>query len=235
MNIKAKISISIIITLLMGIVIGAMLNRALVQRRIAKAFALSNPKTFSLWYENRLDLDREQSRQIKAILDKHAKEIWDIREAFMQEMQTASQSLHSELDPLLTPRQKRQLERGPFNRRRGSEKGFRPPPGGMQGAMPAFSPEFRELREALSLTDEQVYQLRSQIGKQSRPQRFPISTRPGMMDPESILRFWQETEKQRDQALQKILDEDQKKIYAQIKAESRQKLIDFLEQLIKDL
>ncbi len=213
----------------MGVVIGAMLNRALIQRRITRAFALSNPKTFSLWYENRLDLNQEQSRQIKTILDEHAQTVWEIREDFIQEMQIVSQALHSELEPLLTPEQKRLLNRGPFSPRRIAERGFRPPKPDWWGSM--FFPELQGLREALSLTDKQVNQLRSQMEIQSRP---PMAAGRRMQNPESLLLFWQERENQKDLTFQKILDEDQKKIYARLKEERRQKLIHILEKLTQD-
>jgi hypothetical protein len=228
MNIKTKVTISIVITLIIGVVIGAMLNRALVQRRITRAFALSNPKTFSLWYENRLGLDPEQARQIKSILDKHSESIWEIREEFMQEMQTASQELHSELEPLLTPRQKRQLDRGPFSPRRDRSQNFRPLLPGGPGPKPGGVPGNREILDALSLTEEQVNQLRSQAQRQFRTS---TAARRRLQDPENMLLLWLEQEKQRDAALEKILNEDQKKIYAGIKKVRRQKLIALLEKL----
>ncbi len=215
----------------MGVVIGAMLNRALVQRKISRAFALSNPKTFSLWYENRLDLDREQSRQIKSILDKHAETTWDIREEFRQEMQSASQELHSQLEPLLTPRQTRQLARGPFSPRRKPDPEFRPPRPAGPGENPWGFPGLRELQVALALTEGQIDQLISQTRAQYRP---PLTTGRRMQDPENMLLFWLEQEKQRDSVFEKILDEDQKKIYARLKEKRRQKLIALLEKLTQN-
>jgi hypothetical protein len=233
MNIKTKVALGIILTLVIGIFIGALLNRALIQRRIARAFSLSNPKTFSLWYEHRLGLNPEQSRQIKTILDEHAKTVWEIRQDFMQEMESASQTLHSELAPLLTPEQKRQLERGPFSRRRGPGRDFRPgPPAGPPDSRdPRLIPELQELRDALSLTEEQVDKLRARLRKPGIP---PLTTGRRLPDLDAIFAFWQEREGLKDRVLQEILDEEQMQIYARLKEERRQKLIQILEELLQD-
>lgn len=229
MNIKIKVALSIGITLAIGIFIGALLNRALVQRRIARALAFSNPKTFSLWYENRLGLDPEKSQQIKAILDAHAQTTWEIREEYMQEMQTAGQELHSKLAPLLTPEQKRQLDRGPFSPGRGPGRDFRPPP--PPGQNPGLLLELHELKDSLSLTEEQYDRLSSQLGK---PSLSPQPTRRRVQDPDAIFNMWLERERNKDKILHEILDDDQKQIYAQIKEERRKKLRKILEKLIQE-
>jgi len=135
MNTKVKIALIIIVTLVMGIVLGAMLNRAFLRHRIQRAFADRNPTGMVSFIERNIRPTPEQREQITKILEKHRKKSAEMREKFMMEMQAEFESLEAELDPILTPEQKNRLKRrmrGPWRdpRRSPDHRGpRRKPPG----------------------------------------------------------------------------------------------------------
>lgn len=110
MNIKVKTTLIIIITLLIGILIGALLNRVLLQHRIKRAFLMQTPGFFITLYEDIIEPDSEQSKLIREILDKHVKRMSEIRKNFRKDLQSELESLRKELDPTLTPEQKKRLQ-----------------------------------------------------------------------------------------------------------------------------
>lgn len=112
MNIKIKTTLIIVLTLLIGILTGAMLNRTLTHRRIRNILLQRRPDVFATRWERHLRPNTGQERAIREILDKHARKIADLRLKFLEEMQSQYESLKKEIDPLLTPKQKRRLMRG---------------------------------------------------------------------------------------------------------------------------
>ena len=135
MNTKVKIALIIIVTLVIGIVLGAMLNRAFLRHRIHRAFADRNPTGMISFIERNIQPTEEQREQITKILEKHRKNSAEMREKFMMDMKAEFESLEAELDPILTPEQKNRLkrrlrgpwrDRGRFPDRRGPR---RKPPG----------------------------------------------------------------------------------------------------------
>jgi len=111
MNTKMKIVLIIIVTLVIGIVLGAMLNRAFLRHRIQRAFADRNPLGMVSFIERNIRPTPEQREQIREILEKHRKKSAEMREKFMMEMQAEFESLEAELDPILTSEQKNRLKR----------------------------------------------------------------------------------------------------------------------------
>ena len=132
MNIKVKTALIIIITLVMGIVIGAMLNRALLQRRINRAFSWRLPDFMITHIERIIEPDQEQRKRLREVLRKHAERMMEIRENHRIELQESFESLQKEMDLILTPEQKKRLLRrlpGPLQRFRGfpGKPPFKPP------------------------------------------------------------------------------------------------------------
>lgn len=111
MNMKVKTTIVIIITLIFGIVLGAMLNRTLMHRRIRRTFDAVNPGRFTMIMERVLEPTAEQKKQVREILRDHAKKVDELRKNAMEGMQASIQALRVELDAVLTPEQKKRLER----------------------------------------------------------------------------------------------------------------------------
>jgi len=111
MNVKTKTYFIIIVTLIIGIAIGAMLNRALLQHHIKKTFSFRNPERLPVFYERILAPNIEQTQKIRSILKKHALTVSKIRDNYQEQMLAANESFKTELDPLLTPAQKNRLKK----------------------------------------------------------------------------------------------------------------------------
>jgi hypothetical protein len=108
------------VTLVIGIALGAMLNRAFLRHRIQRAFADRNPVGMVSFIERHIQPTEDQREQIREILEKHRQKSVEMREKFMMEMQAEFESLEAELDPILTPEQKNRLKRrlrGPWRDR----------------------------------------------------------------------------------------------------------------------
>ena len=110
MNIKLKMTFIIIITLAIGIVIGAMLNRTISQRRIRNILLERRPDMFVRVYERILEPNSAQSKAIREILNKYAQRNLEIRTKFREETQSVFESMKTEIEPILTPGQKKRLE-----------------------------------------------------------------------------------------------------------------------------
>ena len=113
MNVKVKTALIIIITLIIGIFLGAMLNRALLRHRIQKTFFMHKPDGLVFFIEEMIQPEPDQRDQIRTIVEKHADRMEEMRERFFKEMEADRESFLKELDPLLTPEQKKRLRRGP--------------------------------------------------------------------------------------------------------------------------
>ncbi len=236
MNVKTKTTLIIIATLVFGIALGAMLNRALVHRRIARAFSLRNPVTFPSLIEAVLDPDPEQRKKLRDILDQHANTLLEIREDFENRMMAANAALQSELEPLLTPEQKIRLREGPLAPKeffRGEARRPRIPRRGPRGAdqlpwpappRPRRTGEFDTLKERLGLSDEQMSRIRSILDRQ----RYPMNMNIEISNLERMLQWWKRRERDRYEAISSVLTDDQKKLYAEIVEEQKQRLRDFL-------
>ncbi len=124
MNVKAKTAVIIIITLIIGIFLGAMLNRALLRHRIRKAFSMHKPDRLVYFMEEMIQPDADQRDQLRAIMEKHAESMQEMRQRFFSEMQAEREAFLKDIDPLLTPEQKKRLKKGP----RGFFPGRRPFP-----------------------------------------------------------------------------------------------------------
>jgi hypothetical protein len=137
MNTKVKIALIIIVTLAIGIVLGAMVNRALLRHRIQRAFNERNPRGMISFIERHIQPTPDQRKQIREILEKHRIKSQEIREKFMEDMQLEFESLEKDLEPILTLEQKNRLKRrfrGPWRdpRRPQDRRGpgpWRKPPG----------------------------------------------------------------------------------------------------------
>jgi Spy/CpxP family protein refolding chaperone len=111
MNIKVKTTLIIMSTLIIGIIIGALLSRAYLHHRIRRAFTMVNPNRFMIFFEQNISPTPEQSEQIRKIIQKHAKTVSELQKNLRDGMDSSIESLQKELDSVLTPEQKRRLER----------------------------------------------------------------------------------------------------------------------------
>lgn len=117
MNMKVKTTLIIIITLILGIILGAMLNRAFVHLRIQRAFDAVNPNRFAMILEEVIDPTPKQKKQIREILKKHANTVSELRKNLDEGIASSFMTLQKELDSVLTPEQKERLEKTVRRRR----------------------------------------------------------------------------------------------------------------------
>ena len=110
MNVKLKTSIIIIITLLIGIVIGA-LGSGMIRKNIYKdrITRFRKPEGFVNRIENIIEPDSIQQVVIRTILLNHHKRIRVVSEQYHVEMKALIDSLKNELKPILTPEQQERL------------------------------------------------------------------------------------------------------------------------------
>ena len=113
MNVKAKTALIIIITLIIGIFLGAMLNRALLRHKIRKTFSMHKPDRLVFFMEEMIQPNPDQRDQLRSIMEKHAETMKEMRQRFFTEMQAERESFLKDIDPLLTPEQKERLKKGP--------------------------------------------------------------------------------------------------------------------------
>ncbi len=112
MSVKWKIVLHVAVVLIIGIVIGALLNRALVQKRLRDMVAMRGAGLRVPRPERILKpADAEQEAKIQAVLDKHAQQFSEIHQRFNSEIEATFKSLKDEIDPILTPEQKAAFEK----------------------------------------------------------------------------------------------------------------------------
>jgi len=211
MNVKTKTTFIIIVTLIIGIAIGAMLNRALLQHHIKRTFSSRNPERLPVFYERILDPNVEQTQKISSVLKKHALTVSKIRDNYQEQMLAANESFKTKLYPLLTPAQKSRLNRGPFNRwqflRRGERLRNLPQKNNFIQSRLSF------LKKELSLTEVQTEKIKQILAKHS-PDQNPKRGENRLRDqkPGTFI-------KEIDQAIQEILTEKQREKYQSLQKE----------------
>jgi hypothetical protein len=221
MNIKWKIGIHIVATLLIGILIGALLNRTVVQRRIRNIMEMRTAGLLAPRPERDLKpVSPEQDKKIREILDKHAQRLAEIHKRFEAEIQASFKSLNEEINPILTPEQRDQLKRmipGPppfFGRgRHGFPPAGRPemPPFIWRPEMPLFGLE--PLQKELNLTEEQTAKIKA-ILEDLRNQAPRPGERPEGPEVGGPRREFME---KMDQEIEKILTDEQKEKFRDLK------------------
>lgn len=141
MNAKWKIGIYAAGILIIGIAVGALLNRAMVGRWIREALAMRQaglraPRAARFFKPT----DALQEAKIQRILDQHEQKMSEIHARYRKEIEVAFKSLKNEVDPILTPEQRAEFEKhipGPPPPELGGLPGF---PG---GAGPEGFPDVR--------------------------------------------------------------------------------------------
>ena len=225
MNVKVKITVIILLTLIIGMVLGALLNRALLQHRIERAFAWRNPAFLARSIEGVLALDEEQSAGIQKILKDHAATVERIRENSTAEMRTAVEALNEALTPLLTPDQKKRLRRKPFG-----PFGFRPPgrdPRRGSRGYPGSIPDLQFWTDQLELSQDQVIRLEELLPRPQPP--FGMGPRD-IQGIERTLHVWKNWQNDLDKSMAEVLTEAQKEKYARLKKDQQKRLAEILHQ-----
>lgn len=124
MKIQIKTALILVVTLLIGMMLGALIHGTVMRNRIKKtALGLRTPHSFTRRMEAMLDLDESQREAVEDILMRHHQRMTKYR----LEVRVLMDSLQKELEPILTDEQKARLNRPPFFR---GEPGRKPPPFG---------------------------------------------------------------------------------------------------------
>ena len=205
MNIKLKTSLFIIFTLFIGIVIGAMLNRAFLHNRVQRVFQKRAPNVFVQSYLEAIkpDQEQQQQKQIQKILDAYAQRMSEIREKNRQDLEVLMESMLAELETVLTPEQMERLAtRTPVGR---------PSFGGR-----SVDQTLETLTRELELTETQAAQIRQILEKE---RKLPGMKQPDIMErgsPEEMVSLFRKQREQQDQEIRKILTEEQIKKYDKI-------------------
>ncbi len=210
MNIKTKTTLIIILTLIIGIAVGAFLNRAFIQHRIKKVFSRMDPKHMVSFYEHIIQPEEKQSKQLRHILDEYAKRIAEIRKSTQEQLRITNEFFMEEMDRLLTPEQKKRMrESRGFGRWGGRmPRQF----GGPPRIIKSINLEVKWLNNQLSLSREQVFKIRNVL---IRFHTRPINQRNEM---------WRTNRKEREfMVIQDFLNEKQKKIFQKIKQDWQKK------------
>jgi gas vesicle protein len=123
MNTKIKSGICLLTTLLIGFVIGYLTSTQVKESRVRELRTFGSAEGFKFMMEHMLELDDEQKDAIKPVVDKYAKENFELMKNFRGEFSELMKEFHKELTPHLTPEQIERLnefgERGREMRGRG--------------------------------------------------------------------------------------------------------------------
>jgi hypothetical protein len=205
MNVKTKIAGLMAVTLIAGVGIGAVVQRVLIQQRIRGIVRMGAAGRIFPSPDNWLKPENEtQKKAIREVFAKHGQTLAEIHERFRKEIDASFDALDKELDPILTPEQKKRM------------KEMRPkaPPfwgrGPMRGSFmggprrPEF--EVEELKKELALTDDQVVRIQGIIDGVREKMRSGFKEgRPGG-NPEAF----RERMKEMDGEIEKVLSDQQR-------------------------
>jgi len=98
-------------TLLIGVVIGALIVGPLVARHHFRRVAdLRTPKGFAERLEEIIEPDEDQAEALKPVLAKYGEHFDEVSSRHREEIKDLIDSLHAELDTILTDEQKNRLE-----------------------------------------------------------------------------------------------------------------------------
>lgn len=131
MDIKVKTALILVVTLLIGIVFGAFLYRAIFQSKVKGFLEMRTPDGFIRRFANAVDTTPEKKEKVEKILDKYGEQFSEISQDHRKELSQLFSAFREELSEVLTPEQMRKMFRRGFIRpgRRGRPggPGFRGP------------------------------------------------------------------------------------------------------------
>jgi hypothetical protein len=145
MGVKSKSVIALIITLVLGVLIGTLLVGPLIARRhFDRVDAMRTREGFAQRMERIIEPDASQAVQVRQILTKYATQFDGIFSEHRLMMDALADSMRQELGPILTDAQRQRLEDSKPGHDRGPQHGGMPPggmpPGPPPGGMPPGQP-----------------------------------------------------------------------------------------------
>jgi len=113
MKIETKTYLIIVLTLLIGMIIGALMTGAVVRHRVRRFMSLGRPDHLTARIERIIEPTAAQRDTVHQILMDHAQQFHEIHGRFESQLLALKDSLKKDLDPILTGEQKERLERVP--------------------------------------------------------------------------------------------------------------------------
>lgn len=132
MSARTKSLLLLIVTLLLGVVVGALLNARLAQERMERIAFLRSERGFMRFLEDVVEPEDASQRQlIREILRTSAQRMAQVRTRHHAEMQSVLDSTRAQLEEVLTDEQlerlDERLQQRRFDRRRGPGRRGPPP------------------------------------------------------------------------------------------------------------
>lgn len=129
MNVRVKTAILIVVTLVIGIFIGAIGHGTFLRAYRRGKMPPIKPEMIVNWTERRLELTEEQKPIVRPILEAHAKSFFEMNSRHRDEMKASMDSLIASLSDILTEEQLEKLNRPPFGGHMGPRGPHPVPPG----------------------------------------------------------------------------------------------------------
>ena len=111
MKTKFKISILFLTVLLVGMVIGALINGAIIKNRMDNIMKLRGKGGYGTFIEQIIKPDDSQREQLRETIDKYSTTLFELRARSRNEMIAVMDSMRTEISPLLTDEQIDRLQR----------------------------------------------------------------------------------------------------------------------------
>jgi hypothetical protein len=212
MNSGWKFVTLMILTLVIGIAIGALLNRALIQTHLRHVVQMRATGFFGPGEKMLLgSATPEQQKRIREILDRHRERLGEIHSRFSREIQASFLTLKKEIDPILTPEQKNHLTRmfppppPPFPDFRRDGMNFPP-------HRPAPFMRIETLKDELLLSDDQVSKIED-VMKEFRDRSESLNQNGGFPDFRELMK----TREAMEARIETILTAEQKEKFSRFK------------------
>ncbi|MGI9174642.1 MAG: hypothetical protein ACR2GR_04935 [Rhodothermales bacterium] len=127
MTARSKSILLLLATLLIGMVLGALINARLAEQRLERIAFLRSSRGFVRFWEEAVEPQDEAQREaIEAVLEQAGRRLAEHMRTTSGEMQDIIDSTKTELDALLTPEQRARLERRMQRRRQNRFEDRRP-------------------------------------------------------------------------------------------------------------
>ena len=120
MTTKLKAILLVLVTFLLGALVGALVNGAITSKKSEALRARPPGPLFADLVERIVKPNEDQRKAIKDVLERHSERVTAEMESFRERMGEIVDSLKSELNPLLSPEQRERLTESlqrPFARR----------------------------------------------------------------------------------------------------------------------
>ena len=203
MTTKSKATLLVLVTFLLGALVGALVNGAIASRQ-SKALSLLPPgPMFSSIVERAIRPNEEQRDPVMKILERHSGTMAALAEKFRETMARTTDSLQSELRPYLTPEQQRRLKERLEPRMVGGHHLGRP------------EQVMDRMKDQLGLNAQQVWELQAIDSESQRKTERLFEAHQG--DLESVHDSLGAIMRRRETRIKSLLTPEQQKKYEEIR------------------